>query len=110
VHDGATIVEEVGHPNLQLLADLYHMAEEKEPVANVAEAGKLIRHTHLADRGRVAPGYSTQGEEDFIGFFRALRQAGYNARCSFEGSFSDMSTQLKPSLDLMRQRWEESAS
>lgn len=112
VEHGAKLVDEIKQPRIRLLADLYHMAEEGEPMAHVAQAGARLRHTHLADRGRVAPGYAPDGEEDFIGFFRALRQAGYDrvpdARCSFEGSFNDMASQLKPALDLLKRRWQES--
>jgi sugar phosphate isomerase/epimerase len=109
VADGAQIVDEIAHPSIQLLADLYHMAEDGEPMRNVSQAGARLRHTHVADKGRVAPGFAENGEEDFIGFFRALRKANYDARCSFEGKFDDMSTQLKPAIALMQKRWEESA-
>lgn len=110
VGNGAQLVDEIGLPRIQLLADLYHMAEENEPLQNVAQAGTRLKHTHLADIGRVAPGFASEGEEDFIGFFRALRTAGYDVRCSFEGRFDDMSTQAKPALALMKQRWQESAA
>jgi sugar phosphate isomerase/epimerase len=109
VEHGARIVDAVAHPNIQLLADLYHIAEDKEPLENVRNAGSRLVHTHLADIGRVAPGYAGNGEEDFVGFFKALRAAGYDSRCSFEGKFEDIGTQVKPALDLMKQRWSESA-
>jgi len=108
VEQGARIMDEVAHPRIQLLADFYHMFEENEPVEHVAEAGSRLRHTHLADLGRVAPGYA-EGEADFIGFFRNLRRAGYDGRCSFEGRLDDLATQAKPLLDLMKQRYQESA-
>lgn len=107
VSEGARLVDEIGHPRIQLLADLYHMVEEGEPLAHVAAAGARLRHTHVADLGRVAPGCAPEGETDFAGFFANLRQAGYNARCSFEGRFDDIATQTKPLLDLLRQRWSE---
>ncbi len=115
VADGAQIVDEVGHPRIQLLADFYHMFEEHEPVENVAEAGSRLRHTHVADLGRVAPGYAPEGEADFVAFFRNLRRAGYDrrghdARCSFEGRLDDIAAQSKPLLDLLKQRWQESAA
>ena len=109
VQHGARLVDEIGHPRIQLLADFYHMFEENEPVDNVAEAGARLRHTHVADLGRVAPGFASAGEADFTGFFRNLRRAGYDARCSFEGSFKDIGAQAKPVLDLLKQRWQESA-
>jgi D-psicose/D-tagatose/L-ribulose 3-epimerase len=93
--DGAHIVDDVAHPNIQLLADLYHIEIEEESLDKVAAAGKRLRHAHLADRGRVAPGYSVEGQANFQGFFAALRRAGYDqgshvARCSFEGSYEDI--------------------
>lgn len=114
VAQGAAIMDEIGQSNIRLLADLYHIAEDKETLENTANAGVRLAHTHLADIGRVAPGYAKEGEEDFLGFFRALRTAGFdklgdNARCSFEGSFEDMAAQSASVLSLMRQRWNESA-
>ncbi len=110
VEEGAKLVDKIKASRIRLLADLYHMEEEGEAMQSVANAGTRLAHTHLADKGRVAPGFATNGEADFIGFFRALRASNYNARCSFEGTFQDIAMQAKPSLDLMRQRWQESAS
>ena len=109
VKHGAMLVDAIAHPRIQLLADLYHMSQDNEPVSNAADAGKRLCHTHLADLGRVAPGFAPAGEENFIGFFRALRKAGYDKRCSFEGSFANIETQSKPVLALLRKRWAESA-
>ncbi|HVF10495.1 MAG TPA: sugar phosphate isomerase/epimerase family protein [Abditibacteriaceae bacterium] len=113
VEHGARLVDSIAQPHIQLLADLYHMIEEAEPVANVAAAGSRLRHTHVADLGRAAPGYAEHGEADFTGFFRSLRQAGYDRldapRCSFEGRFDDLAAQAGPLLALLRRRWAESA-
>jgi sugar phosphate isomerase/epimerase len=112
VEHGARLVDTIAHTHIKLLADFYHMFEENEPVENVAAAGDRLRHTHLADLGRVAPGYADNGEADFTGFFRSLRRAGYDRiaapRCSFEGRFDDIATQSGPLLALLRQRWVES--
>jgi sugar phosphate isomerase/epimerase len=109
VAQGAEVVDTVAHPNVQLLADFYHMVEDQEPLSNIIDAGSRLKHTHLADLGRVAPGYAKDGEADFIGFFSSLRQVGYNNRCSFEGKFEDLVAQAKPVLAHMRRRYEESA-
>lgn len=111
VEHGIRLVDAVNHPRIQLLADLFHMSQEKEPLQHVAEAGKRLKHTHVADIGRVAPGFASEGEEDFVGFFRNLRKASYfRRRCSFEGTFDNIETQSKPLLDLLRKRWSESAN
>jgi len=108
VQDGAALMDEITHPRIRLLADLYHMSEENEPMQNVADAGARLAHTHVADRARVAPGTAAE-EEDFVGFFRALRAADYRARCSFEGSFDNVETQIAPMIQFLQRRWRESA-
>ena len=107
VSAGAKFVDTIARKRIKLLADLYHMSEDKEPVSNVAAAGARLIHTHLADLGRVAPGYAAQGEEDFKGFFKNLKKAGYDRRCSFEGKFDSIEQQTKPLLELMKKRWKE---
>jgi sugar phosphate isomerase/epimerase len=115
VEHGARIVDEIAHPNVQLLADLYHIELEGEPLENIAAAGTRLRHTHVADVGRVAPGFAAQGEADFRGFFAALNRAGYDkstpaARCSFEGSYDDIFVQAKPLISLLRERYSAAIS
>lgn len=116
VEHGAKIVDEVAQPTIQLLADFYHMMEDNEPLENVVAAGGRLRHTHLADIGRVVPGCAENGEADFVGFFRALKNSGYAgshrvgstpnakraARCSFEGRFENVWTQTAPMIELLR--------
>lgn len=107
IEEGTKLIDKIERPRIRLLADLYHIEKEGESLAHVAAAGTRLAHTHLADKGRVAPGFASEAEADFIGFFRALRTANYDARCSFEGSFQDIAMQAKPALDLMRRRWED---
>ena len=102
---GAQLVEEISQPRIQLLADLFHMFEDGESLFAVEAAGKKLVHTHVADLGRVAPGYAAGGEANFTGFFRALKASNYNARCSFEGSFDDIALQSKPLIALLKNRW-----
>lgn len=109
VAQGMRLVDAIGKARIRLLADLYHMSEEKEPREILAQAGARLCHTHLADLGRVAPGFAARGEEDFIGFFRNLRRAGYDRRTSFEGKADDLEKQSKPLLDLLKKRWAEAA-
>ena len=113
VSDGAQIVDEVAHPSVQLLADLYHIEEEAQSLAETGDAGARLRHTHVADVGRVAPGFADSGEAPFTEFFRQLRRAGYDQlphpRCSFEGQIDDFAAQAKPLIAHLQKRWAESA-
>lgn len=107
VKHGAAIVDRVAHPSIWLLADLYHISVEDEPLENVAAANGRLVHTHCADTGRVPPGFASEREENFLGFFRSLRAAGYDRRCSFEGSFTDIASQSAHLLRHLRKRWQE---
>jgi D-psicose/D-tagatose/L-ribulose 3-epimerase len=105
VAHGTKLVDEIAHPRIQLLADLYHMFEDGESLYSITAAGARLKHTHVADLGRVAPGYASGGEANFIGFFRHLKAANYAARCSFEGSFQNISAQSGPLIALLKERW-----
>lgn len=112
VAQGAQIVDEVKHPRIRLLADLYHIGEDAQPLSDSADAGARLVHAHLAGKGRAAPG-PQDGGQDYLGFFRALRAArydalGHGARCSFEGRLDDIAAQGKPLVDAMRRYWNES--
>ena len=104
---GAAIVDAVSHPNIQLLADFYHIFQDDEATDDVAKVGSRLKHAHLADLGRVAPGFAAQGEADFVGFFRALNAADYDARCSFEGVTDDLAAQAPAIIAHMKQRQRE---
>jgi sugar phosphate isomerase/epimerase len=97
-------VQERRSARLQLLADLYHLELEHEPLAHVVAAAPLLAHVHVAGGGRRAPyveGY------DYAGFMAALRDAGYDRRISAECAWEDLETQAAPALVFMRSQWDE---
>ena len=49
VSEGASIVERVNHKNIRLLCDLFHMTADGEPPQAIVDAGKHIRHCHIAE-------------------------------------------------------------
>jgi sugar phosphate isomerase/epimerase len=99
VHAGAELVRAVGDAHVRLLVDSYHMDVESEPMDDVVRAHGLIAHAHTADTRRVAPG---SGSFDHRAFLRALRIAGYRGRLSIECHWTDMATELAPSLNHLR--------
>ncbi len=92
-------IEERHIAGVQLLADLYHLEVEHEPLQNVIAAGTLIAHVHTAGGGRKAP--QTPGY-DYAGFVRALRTIGYDARISAECGWDDLEAQAPEALAFMR--------
>lgn len=93
-------------PHMQVLADLHHMEMDDEPLANVVTAADMLRHVHVADGERKAPG---SGGYNYPGFMQALRQAGYDTRISIECRWDDLATQAASSLKYLHQQWAASA-
>ncbi len=106
---GMHMVDAIWDDHVQLLADLYHITEDKENLNNVGDAGARLRHTHVADLRRVPPGFAPNGEAEFREFYRQCRRAGRVERTSYEGSFADFAAQTAPLIAHLKLRWQESA-
>lgn len=91
VAEGGEIVKDVNHPNVQLLADIYHMKMDDEGPGNILKYGKYLRHVHIAEKEeRAAPG--THGE-DFRPYFEALKKAKYKGSISIECRWANIENQ-----------------
>jgi len=100
VAEGAAVVRETGHPNIRLLADIYHMLRENEGPDALVDAGPLLRHVHIAEKdGRTPPGFAG---DDFTPYLRALRRAGYAGAISIECRWDDLAAQLPAALKALR--------
>ena len=96
VGEGVQIVKKVNHPNIQCLADIYHMMQENEGPEAILKGGKYLKHCHVAEKmDRAAPG--TNGE-DLTPYYNALHQIGYQGGLSIECSWKDFDKQLAPAL------------
>jgi sugar phosphate isomerase/epimerase len=82
VRDVLCVIEELGAPNLKVLADTFHMnIEEADISESLRLAGPLLGHVHLADSNRRAPGH---GHLDIPPVLRTLEAIGYQGYLSFE--------------------------
>jgi sugar phosphate isomerase/epimerase len=100
LHEGAAFIRQRGLADVRLVADLFHMMEEGEPLTVLQEHADLIAHAHIADRDRRPPGL---GDYPLVEFFRGLRQSGYGGDCSIECTWTDFSGQIAPALAHTRQ-------
>ena len=82
VPEGAEIVLRVDHPNVRLLADIFHMLRMEEPPD----------HIHIAEKARRTPP-GVEGD-DFRPFLHALTETGYTGCISIECGWEEMSSQL----------------
>lgn len=100
VSEGALIVRKVNHPNIRLVADLFHMRMEDEGPESILQNASLISHVQIAEKqGRRAPGVSG---EDFSDCFAALRSTGYAHRLSVECLWSDISLEAPLAMRTLR--------
>ena len=84
VDEGLALIESVGHPNLGLLLDTFHVNIEEPSLYDCfrrAMAAGRLWHVHLGDSNRLPPG---QGHTDFAGIVAALRESGYQGYLSAE--------------------------
>lgn len=103
VREGADIAKAVEHPNIAVLADIYHMAVDGEGAESIRYAGKLLRHCHIAElEGRKMPGVNNY---DFTPYFKALKDIKYQGRLSLEGGWDNFEKQLPEAIAYLNDQW-----
>lgn len=106
VREGTVIAKAVNHPNLGVLADFFHMLRENEDAEALVEAGKWLKHCHIAEKtDRTAPGVKG---DDFTPFFQALERVGYTGNLSIECKWENMDNQLAASVTEIKRQIEKS--
>jgi len=72
----------VDMPNVAIMGDLFHMnIEEANLPQAIRDAGKWLRHTHIADNQRDLPG---KGHLDWAGIAGALKDIGFTGSLVLE--------------------------
>ncbi|HEY9471588.1 MAG TPA: sugar phosphate isomerase/epimerase [Propionibacteriaceae bacterium] len=100
-------LDEVGHPNIGVHLDSYHMnIEESDMIAPVLACGDRLSYVHVGESHR---GYLGSGTVDFDSLFRALALIDYDGPIAFE-SFSSavVSADLSNNLAIWRNLWQDS--
>jgi len=102
--ESMAFVERYRLRDVRLLADLYHLALENEPLEHVAAARPLLAHVHVAGGERRAPGIPGY---PYAAFMDVLRAGGYDRRISAECRWSDLEAEAGSALRYMRQAWQQ---
>lgn len=97
--EGAAFIVARGLREVYLLADLFHMIEEGEPLEAIAAHGDLIVHAHTADTGRFAPGSGAYPQAEFFAHLRAHTRC---ERCSIECTWRDFAQEIDGALATLR--------
>jgi len=106
LREGLALIKAVNDPNIELIVDFYHLAEEKEDPAIIALARNHIRHLHMANpTGRVFPLNSK--EYDYDSFFRNLAKIGYDKKISIEAASKDFAHDAPLAIEFLRRSFEK---
>lgn len=82
VEDAARLCDAVDDPRIGILIDTFHAnIEEKSIAGALRRAGRHLKHLHTCENDRGIPG---SGNVDWPGFFRAVRDAGYDGWLTIE--------------------------
>lgn len=83
--DSVRIVREIGHPNLSVHCDYYHIRMEDDDPSALSDGGDLIRHVHIAELDRAYLTEADRQNPKLLDFAKALRaHAGHNETISME--------------------------
>jgi sugar phosphate isomerase/epimerase len=107
VPHAARLCETLNHDNIGLTCDFFHMQiEELSVPESLAEAGKWIRHVHVAENTRVEPG---PGSLNFTPGFHTLKKIGYDRAIELEcRRLSGPAEQVLPkSVEYLRRLWRQ---
>ena len=99
VEEAAGFVRSRQLPGVTVLADLYHMREERESVDAVTENADLLAHVHVAGLHRGPP----SADPELARFLALAARARSDIGCSIECRWSDFATEVGPALAAVRQ-------
>ncbi|WP_322199518.1 sugar phosphate isomerase/epimerase family protein [Acutalibacter intestini] len=91
-------------PQVGVLGDTYHMAQNDEPLGALAQPGSRLWHLHIAcPQGRAFPkvGDPAHQRGEYQKLFAILKESGYTGRVSVEGNSQDFNSDIQASFALL---------
>ena len=101
VPEAVQYAKKVNRKSIKVLADFYHMDEEKEPLSNILENIEYIEHIHVADTGRLSPGTGSYPYSEFV---KQIQESKYDGRISIECKWNDFETEINDSLAFLKKQ------
>lgn len=106
VAEACALAQEVGHPAVGVLSDLYHVTHDHQSFEETREAAPWLLHVHVAGKeGRRAP---AAADHAFLrSFFAVLKDIDYTGRVSIEGQWDDLPGQAAAARQVIQEAWEQ---
>jgi len=98
-------VDKVNREEVKVMADLFHLMQEREPFTILEDASQHLVHVHVSDNRRLCPG---KADYPLPAFIQTLKKTGYDRRISMECVFRDFARETREGLDLLRALWNPS--
>jgi len=102
VDEALRMVDDVGHPNFQMMVDVKSMSAQGQPLAElILSVGDKLKHVHANDANRRGPGF---GDTDFRPVLSALKGLNFDGYVSVEvfDYSPDPVTIARESLDYLK--------
>ncbi|MEI3605227.1 sugar phosphate isomerase/epimerase family protein [Pseudogracilibacillus sp. SE30717A] len=104
VSEGVEFAEKINRPEIQVLADFYHMDEEQEPITDIVKNKDYLKHIHLADTHRHQPGTGSYPYDEFV---RCVKEANYNNKLCIESIWTEFNVEeLQKSLTFIKEQFQ----
>lgn len=100
VAEAVALAERVNRPSIRVLADFYHMDEEREPLHALTDYAAWLAHIHVADTERRAPGLGVYPYAEFV---TRLQQAKYNGLVSIECRWGNFAAETRSAYEFLQQ-------
>ncbi|GAB3601600.1 sugar phosphate isomerase/epimerase family protein [Microbacterium tumbae] len=98
--EAVAFLDDHGIEGVPVVADLYHIEQEGEPLSSVTEHIDRIGHAHIADAGRLWLG---AGGGQWREFVATLRAGGFDGPVSLECNWGeDLETEIAASIAALR--------
>ncbi|UOQ44180.1 sugar phosphate isomerase/epimerase [Halobacillus salinarum] len=92
IPEAVGMAEKINRNSIQVLADFYHMEEEREALEHLVTYKNYIKHVHVADTNRRAPG---TGKYPYNKFISCLDWSNYEGRISVECKWGEFEQEVK---------------
>jgi D-psicose/D-tagatose/L-ribulose 3-epimerase len=98
--DGMALVEMIDSPHVGLMADMYHMINNRENMREIYVHSHAIEHVHIAENMRALP--VAKFSQEVATALAYLKSAGYDGTISYETRDENQDGNLEQALFLLK--------
>ncbi|MCL4534490.1 MAG: sugar phosphate isomerase/epimerase [Bacteroidetes bacterium] len=103
VREATDMARSVGKPNVHVVADIYHMLHNDDPLESLKIPGEDLYHVHFTDLDRRSPGTNPEQRDMYLRSFEILREMGYDKSVSIEPDFVDFEAEARMALAVLHE-------